>query len=240
MAQEKANVLKLEMSELQQRAEAFALQEKHARQVQLAVLRECEQQAERDRQQYDTLRLQDQAHAQERHECLLSQQRLVIEHQAAQAYGEAAAAEIRVAELVAEESLQQGATLFWKSRDEHLTKQREMAANAEMALQNLKRAAEEHVRERELQLQQWAQQLSAQHAADLLAERQSAHEAADREVQQRLSLQDQADRDKQRRLAQEAMVAAAAQEMEKVRLKDLEAKRRERLKIDEARQRQER
>ena len=145
VAEEKANLLKLEMSELQQRAEAFALQEKHAREVQLAVLRECEQQAERDRQQYDALRLQDQAHAQERHECLLSQQRLVIEHQAAQAYGEAAAAEVRVAELVAEESLQQGATLFWKSRDEHLTEQREMAANAEMALQNLKREAEEHV-----------------------------------------------------------------------------------------------
>ena len=87
--------------------------------------------------------------------------RLVIEHQAAQAYGEAAAAEVRVAELVAEESLQQGATLFWKSRDEHLTQQREMAANAEMALQDLKREAEEHVRERELQLQQWAQQLTA-------------------------------------------------------------------------------
>ena len=85
----------------------------------------------------DALRLQDQAHAQERHECLLSQRRLVIEHQAAQAYGEAAAAEVRVAELVAEDSLQQGATLCWKSRDEHHTEQREMAANAEMALQSL-------------------------------------------------------------------------------------------------------
>ena len=82
--------------------------------------------------------------------------------------------------------------------------------------------------------------MTAQHAADLLAERQSAQEAADREVQQRRSFQDQADRDTQHRLAQEAMVAAAAQEMEKVRLKDLEAKRRERLKIDEERQRQER
>ena len=133
VAEEKANMLKLEMFELQQRAEAFALEEKRAREVHLAVLRECELQAERDRQQLDVLRLQNQAHAQERHECLLSQQRLVIEHQAAQAYGEAAAAEIRVAEFVAEDSLQQGATLFWKSRDEHLSERREMEANAEIA-----------------------------------------------------------------------------------------------------------
>ena len=134
----------------------------------------------------------------------------MIEHRAAQAYGEAAAAEIRVAELVAEESLQQGLTLFWKSRDAHLSERTEMEAKAEMALQSLKMEAEERLRERELQLQRWAQQLSAQHAAYLLAERQSAQEAADREVQQRRSLQDQADRGTQHRLAQEAMVAAAA------------------------------
>ena len=136
--------------------------------------------------------------------------------------------------------MQQGATLFWKSRDEHLSERRELEANAEMALQSLKKEAEERLRERELQLQQWAQQLTAQHAADLLAEKQSAQEAADREVQQRRSLQDQADRDTQHRLAQEAMVAAAAGEMEAIRLKDLEVKRRERLKKDEQRQRQER
>ena len=99
VAEERANVLKQEMSELQQRAEAFALDEMRAREVQLAVLRACEQQAERDRQQYHALRLQDQAQAQERHDYCLSQQRLVIEHQAAQAYGEGAAAEIRFLNL---------------------------------------------------------------------------------------------------------------------------------------------
>ena len=87
MTEEKANLLKLEMCELQQRAEAFALDEMRAREVQLAVPRACEQQAERDRHQFDALRLQDQAQAQERHDLLLSQQRLVIEHQAAQAFG---------------------------------------------------------------------------------------------------------------------------------------------------------
>ena len=60
--------------------------------------------------------------------------------------------------------------------------------------------------------------MTAQHAADLLAEKQSAREAADREVQRR-SLRDQADHDEQCRVAQQAKVAAAAEEMDHDHLK---------------------
>ena len=102
VADERTSLLRTEMAELQQRAEAFAQHESRAREVQLEVLRACEMQTERDRQQFDELRQRDQAHAQQRHEQLLGQQRLVMEHEAAQAYGEAAAAQVRVQQLVAE------------------------------------------------------------------------------------------------------------------------------------------
>ncbi len=101
-ADERTNLLRGEMRELQQRAEAFAQHESQARDAQLRVLRECEQQTEHDRQEFEVLRQRDRAQAQERHDLLLGQQRLVIEHEAAQAFGEAAAAQVRVQQLVAE------------------------------------------------------------------------------------------------------------------------------------------
>ena len=159
LADERTSLLRSEMEELQQRAEAFAQHEMRARDAHLGVLRECELQAEHDRLQVDELRQQERTQAQERHELILSQQRLVIEHEAAQAFGEAAAAQVRVQQLVAEESLQQGATLFWRSKDEHASEQRQLAARAEMALQNLRAEADEQLQQQELQLRQWQHQV---------------------------------------------------------------------------------
>jgi dTMP kinase len=131
--------------------------------------------------------------------------------------------------------LQQGATLFWRGKDEHASEQRELVAKAEMALQNLRAEAQERLLQQELQLQRCAQQMSEQHAADILAEKQSARIAAERDERQRRSMRDAADRDAQRRTAHLASQVAAAEQVKK---DHLEAKRRELLEREDLRHRQ--